>query len=92
MHRIYRRLVDKFEYEMTGDIRKDVVLQSLPLSYATLVEGYVMAGFKDNFHQCLAQLSSLKVEPVAREIVDPIGICDIQCYICFINTYAALSI
>jgi hypothetical protein len=48
MHRIYRRLVDKFEYEMNDDIGKDVVLQSLPPSYATLVEGYVMAGFKDN--------------------------------------------
>jgi hypothetical protein len=50
MHRIYRRLVNKFKYEMTDDIGKDVVLQSLPPSYTALVEGYVMSGFKDNFH------------------------------------------
>jgi hypothetical protein len=47
MHMIYRRLVDEFDYEMTDDIGKDVVLQSLTPSYATLVEGYVMAEFKD---------------------------------------------
>jgi hypothetical protein len=50
MHMIYRRLVNKLKYEMNDDIGKDVVLQSLPLSYTTLVEGYVMAGFKDIFH------------------------------------------
>jgi hypothetical protein len=79
MHRIYRRLVDKFEYEMTDDIGKDVVLQSLPPSHTALVEGYVIARFKDNFHQCLVQLRSLKVEPVAGEIVNPTCICDIRC-------------
>jgi hypothetical protein len=93
MHRIYRRLVDEFEYEITDDIGNDMVLQSLPPSYTAYVEGYVMTGFNDDFHQCLMQLKSIKVEPVAREIViDPAGICDIQCYKCFINTYASLSI
>jgi hypothetical protein len=30
MHRIYRRLVDEFEYEITDDIGKDVLPQSPP--------------------------------------------------------------
>jgi hypothetical protein len=50
MHRIYRRLVDEFEYEITNDIGNDVLLQSLPLSYSETIEGYVMAKNNDNFH------------------------------------------
>jgi hypothetical protein len=84
MHRIYRRLVDEFEYEMNDYIGKDVVLQLLPLSYNALVEGYVIAGFNYNFCQCLVQLKSLKVEPVAGEIFDPAGICDTRCYKCLL--------
>jgi hypothetical protein len=60
MHRIYRCLVDEFEYEITDDIGKDMLLQSLPPSYSSFVEGYVMTGYDDNFHQCLVQLKSLK--------------------------------
>jgi hypothetical protein len=48
MCRIYRRLVDEFKYEITDDIGKDVLLQSLPRSYFAFVEGYVMAGYYDN--------------------------------------------
>jgi hypothetical protein len=40
MHRLYRRLIDKLEYEMIDDIGKDVVLQPLPPSYNAYVEGY----------------------------------------------------
>jgi hypothetical protein len=58
MHRIYRRLVDEFEYEITDDIGKNVLLQSLPRSYFAFVEGYVMVGYDDNFHHCLMQKSS----------------------------------
>jgi hypothetical protein len=50
MHRIYRRLVDEFEYEVTDDIGKDVLLQSLPPSYSKTVEGYVMARNSNNFY------------------------------------------
>jgi hypothetical protein len=84
-------MVDEFEYDMTDDIGKDRVLQSLPPSYNALVEVYVMTEFKDNFHQCFAQIRSLKVEPGAGQIVNPIVICDIQYYKCFINTYAVLK-
>jgi hypothetical protein len=54
MHQIYRRLVDEFECEITNEIGKDVLLQSLPPSYSAFVEGYVMAKNNDNFHQCQA--------------------------------------
>jgi hypothetical protein len=30
MHRIYRRLTDKFDYEITDDFGKDVVLDTSP--------------------------------------------------------------
>jgi hypothetical protein len=73
MHWIYRCLVDQFECEITEEIGKDVLLQSLPPSYSAFVEGYVMAGNKDNFHQSLRQLKSLKVERAAKEIVKPTG-------------------
>jgi hypothetical protein len=92
MHRLYRRLTDELKYEMTDDIGKDVVLQSLPPSYKAYVEGYLMAGFDVTFHQCIIQIRSLKVETIVGEIADPAGIFDIKCYKCFINTYVALSI
>jgi hypothetical protein len=74
MHRIYRRLVDEFEYEITDDIGKDVLLQSLPPRYSEFVKGYVMAENNDNFHQCLKKLKSLKVERAAEKFVVPKGI------------------
>jgi hypothetical protein len=79
MHRIYRRLTDELKYEMTDDIGKDVVLQSLPLNYNAYVEGYLMAKFDVTFHQCLMQIKSLTLEPIVGEIVNPEGIYDIQC-------------
>jgi hypothetical protein len=74
MHRIYRRLVDEFEYEIIDGIGKDVLLESLPPSYSAFVEGNMMAGNNDNFHQCLIELKSLKVERVAEKFIKPKGI------------------
>jgi hypothetical protein len=37
------------------------------------------------------QLKSLKVERAAEELIKPKGTYDIQCYKCFINTYAVLK-
>jgi hypothetical protein len=74
MHRIYRRLVDEFEYEITDDIGKDVLLQLLPPSYSVFVEGYVMAGHTDNFHQCIMQLKSLEVEKSREKFIKSKGI------------------
>jgi hypothetical protein len=67
-------------------------LQSLSPSYSAFVEGYVMVRNNDNFHQCLRQLKSLKVERPAEMIIKPKGIYDTQCYKCFINTYAVLKV
>jgi hypothetical protein len=92
MRQIYRRLVDEFECEITDEIRKDVLLQSLPPSYSAFVEGYVMSKNNDNFHQCLRQLKFLKVERATEKVVKPTGICDIQCYKCFINIYVVLKV
>jgi hypothetical protein len=92
MHLIYKRLVDEFECEITDEIGKDVLLQSLPPSYSAFVEGYVMAENNDNFHQCLRQIKSLKVERAVEKIVKPEGIFDMKCYKCFMNTYAVLKV
>jgi hypothetical protein len=50
MHRIYRCLINEFEYEITNGLGKEVLLQSLPPSNSKFVKGYVMAGNNDNFH------------------------------------------
>jgi hypothetical protein len=92
MHQIYRRLVDEFECEITDEIRNSVLLQSLPPSYSAFVGIYVIGENNDNFHECLGQLRSLKVEKVAEKIINLKGICDIQYYKCFINTYAVLKV
>jgi hypothetical protein len=54
MHRIYRRLVDEFECEITDEIRKSILLQLLPSSYFAFVGSYVIGENNDNFHQCLS--------------------------------------
>jgi hypothetical protein len=84
MHRIYRRLVDEFECEITDEIGKSVLLQSLPLSYSAFDGSYVIGKNNDNFRQCLRQLKSLKVEKTVEKVIKPKGICDIQCckYLC----------
>jgi hypothetical protein len=78
LHQIYRRLVDEFECEITDEIGKSVLLQSLPLSYSAFVGSYVIGKNNDNFHQCLRQLKTLKVEKATEKVIKPKGICDIQ--------------
>jgi hypothetical protein len=55
------------------------------------LKAFVMGGESDTFHELVARVSTLKVEPVEGEIVDPSGIFDIQCYKCFINTYCSFE-
>jgi hypothetical protein len=89
MHRIHRRLIDELKYLMTDEFVIDVVvLLSLPPSYKEFIEIYVMTGYDEiTFHQCIVKLRHPKVKPIAGEVVDPMGIFDIECYKCFINTY-----
>jgi hypothetical protein len=50
MHRIYRCLLDEFACEITDEIKRSVLLQSLPPSYSAFVRSYVIAENNDNFH------------------------------------------
>jgi hypothetical protein len=61
MHRLYMHLTDELNYMMTNELGIYVVLQSLPPSYTTYVEGYLMTGFDVTFHHFLMQLKSIKV-------------------------------
>ena len=71
MHRIHARLTVDLDYWMADALAISVVLRSLPPSYALIVEGYVMRGNPLNFHEFLAQLRTVHVEPIAGEIIDP---------------------
>jgi hypothetical protein len=91
VHRIHRHLILEFNHEIPGPLANGAVLRSLPPSYRSFVEDFVMGGESVTFHELVPMVRSLKVESSQGEIVDPTGICDIQCYKCFINTYAVLK-
>jgi hypothetical protein len=67
------------------------VLRSLPPSYRSFIEDFVMGGESFTLHELVARVRSLKVDCIQGEIIDPTGICDIQCYKYFINTYIVLK-
>jgi hypothetical protein len=48
----------------------DGVLRSLPPIYGELVKDYIMKENMFTFHGILAELRTLKVEPIAREVID----------------------
>ena len=56
----------------------DGVLHSIPLVYKDVVLGYVMRGESFTFHEFLAELRTLKVEPIAGEVIEGAGIFDIR--------------
>jgi hypothetical protein len=92
MYRIHRHLILEFDYEIPDPIANDAVLCSLPYNYRRFVEEFVMGGEMVTFHELVARVRTLKVDFIQGEIIDPAGICDIQCYKCFINTYAVLKV
>ena len=76
---------------MTDEFTIDGVLRSLPPSYKDFVIGYVMRGESLTFHEFLARLRTVKVDPVAVEVIDGEGIFDIQVINVFMtNTYGSL--
>jgi len=77
MHRIHEELTVDWDYWMTDQFAIDGVLRSLPPSYKEVVRGYVMGGITRTFHQFVSQLRTVKVEPIAGEIIDETGIFDI---------------
>jgi hypothetical protein len=51
---------------------------SLPPDYKEFIDNYIKIGDDlITFHQFIMQLRHLKVELIAREIIDSAGICDI---------------
>ena len=63
------------------------VLRSLPPSYKDFVHGYVARGESFTFHEFVAKLRSVKVEPIAGEIIDGEGIYDIP----VVNVYSLIQ-
>jgi hypothetical protein len=91
MHRIHRHLILEFDHEILDPLANIAVLRSLPPSYRSFIEEFVMGGESVTFDELVARVRSLKVDCIQGEIVDLTGICDIQCYKRFINTYAVLK-
>jgi hypothetical protein len=92
MLRIHRRLTVELGFDLTGDISKSVVLCSLPPSYKSFVKRFLRQAEPVNLHQLMARIRLYEIEPSHVEIIDLTGICDIQCYKCFTNTYAVWKV
>jgi hypothetical protein len=90
MLRIHIRMTVELEFEIMDDLAKSVVLRSLPPSYKSFVKRFLRKGLV-NFHQLTARIKLHEIKPSHVEIIDLIGICDIQCYKRFINTYVVLK-
>jgi hypothetical protein len=92
MHGIHRHLILEFDHEILDPLANGVVLRSLPPSYRSFIEEFLMGGESATFHELVARVRCLKVDSIQGEIINPTGICDIRCYKCFINTYAVLKV
>jgi hypothetical protein len=77
MHGIHRRLILEFDHEISDPLANGAVLRSLPPSYRRFLEGFVMGGESFTFHDLMARVRTLKVEPVQGKIIDLVGIFDI---------------
>ena len=55
-----------------------MILRSLPPSYKSFVESYVMGGESVELPEFLEMVRNVQVEPIEGEIVDETGIFDIQ--------------
>jgi uncharacterized radical SAM superfamily Fe-S cluster-containing enzyme len=86
MPRIHRRLTVELGFDLSDDIAKSMVLCSLPPSYKSFVKRFLRKDEVVNLHQLMARTRLHEIESSHMEIIDLTGICDIQCYTCFINT------
>jgi hypothetical protein len=77
MHKIYGCLTN-LDYCMTNEIAIDGVFCSLTPSYKDFVTCYAIQGKSFTFYGFLARLRTVKVEPLAPEVVNEEGIFDIQ--------------
>jgi hypothetical protein len=74
MHGIHRRLILEFDHEIPDPLANGAVLRSLPPSCRRFVEDFVIGGESATFHELVARVRTLKVEPIQGEIVDLAGI------------------
>jgi hypothetical protein len=92
MLRIHRRLTVELGFDLPDDIAKSVVLRLLPTSYKSFVKRFLKKAEPVNLHELMAWIRLHEIMPTKVEITDLTGICDIQYYKCFINTYAILKV
>jgi hypothetical protein len=92
MHGTHMHPILEFDHEIPDPLSNGAVLCSLPPSYRSFVKDFVMGGELVTFHELVARVRSLKLDCIQGEIIDPTDICDIQCYKCFINTYAVFEV
>jgi hypothetical protein len=78
MLRIHRCLTVELEFDLPDDIAKSVVLRSLPPSYKSFVKRFLNKAEPFNLHQLMATIRLHEIIPSHVEIIDMIGICDIQ--------------
>ena len=78
MEEIFHRLTVDLDYWMTDTFGISVILRSLPPSYKSFVESYVMSGESVELPEFLEMVRNVQVEPIEGEIVDETGIYDIQ--------------
>jgi hypothetical protein len=91
MHGIHRHMILEFDHEILDLLANGAVLRSLPPNYRSFVEDFVTGGESVTFHERVARVRSLNMDCIQGEIIDPTGICDIQCYKCYINTNAVFE-
>ena len=69
------------------------VLRSLPPNYKEYVLSYVMLEESFTFHEFLTKLRTLKVDPMAGEDVDGVGMFDIRIInVLFTNAYCGFRV
>ena len=78
MNEIFHRLTVIFDYWTKDIFGISVILRSLPPSYKSFVESYVMGGESVELLEFLEMVRNVQVEPIEGEIVDVTGIFDIQ--------------
>jgi hypothetical protein len=91
MLRVHMRLTIELGFYLPDDIAKSVGLRSLPLSYKSFIKRFLKKVELVNLQHLMARIRLHEITPSHMEIIDLTGVCNIQCYKYFINTYAVLK-
>ena len=79
MYGLWKRLTNELNGRITDEVAINVVLISLPVSYKNIVGGFIRD--RDDqvlFFDFMMWLRNQKVDSNAREVIDGVGIFDIQ--------------